>query len=85
MSDSEDLVHKVRRSLSEWDRARQDAYRVREQFAATGGQDEQGSFQNPARVLDAQGLADIQAADDVAEKKWNLHQTALEEWRALRQ
>jgi len=75
------LVAEVRRTLSEWDAARQEADRVRGQFVASGPVQRGSRIQWPERILNEQGVKDIHAAEAVEQEKWNAHQEAITAWR----
>ena len=73
----------ARRTLAEWERAKQEADAVRGQFVFTGPVDASGRIGSPERVLDTAGMAEIQQAEAKVREKWEAHQQTIMTWREL--
>ena len=76
MQDSE-LADEARRTLNAWEAARQESDAVQKQFIAWGPMEHSREIQMPPRVLDAQGMEELKAADEKEKAAWDAHQKAI--------
>lgn len=72
----------VARALLVWEQAQEAFEKVTNQFVASGLLGAGGEIPLPPRVLDVQGIAEIQQAEAIVEEKLEAHQQAIANWRS---
>jgi len=76
MPENED---RVRETLEEWEKAKSEENRIRSQYVATGSLRPGGTIKWPEKMLDANGLKEIEEATRQSQEKWNAHQDAIDD------
>lgn len=70
-------------ALIAWEQVREEVQRVTDQFVASGPIGVSGEIPLPPRVLDAEGMAEIQQAEAKVQEMFEAHQQAIAKWRSL--
>ena len=83
MSTENDPLYEAKKTLTEWEEARQKTQEILRQFMVSGSLGPGGKIPMPERILDSQGRLEIEDAERIEKEKWEAHQEAIAKLRRL--
>ena len=74
---AEDLGQRAKETGDELEAAHEETNRIRARYVATGPGGPDGRVTWPERILDADGIRQIEQAEKCEQEKWDAHQEAI--------